>query len=307
MLFLSDRVVSYIMDKLYEKTFTGQTGGKINYYLSLAQTPELLVMGNSRAFYQIIPDSFNISTYNIAHAGTDDGFNAALLNLLIQKNKYPKKILLQIDPEYYIAGKVGPIDTISNSINILQYYYGTNDFITDNINKVSPSQRFFFLFQSYRYNNHIINIFNNYYKSKSKENISHSGFEAILPSPVDSINVIYSAQTQSLAPYEFSPYKTNYLKTIISLCLKNNIKLILFTSPYFDAKTQNYLAPVLRKIDSLAKENSLQFINYIDNKLPLITNNTKYWKDNAHLNYLGARIESSDLAKRLRLLDPKLK
>jgi len=50
-----DRSLGRVMDMFFEKVKTGDQGGKINQYLTLARVPELVVMGSSRAAHQIIP------------------------------------------------------------------------------------------------------------------------------------------------------------------------------------------------------------------------------------------------------------
>ena len=294
--FTADIIVSAFLDHLYLKTRTGQTGGKINYYLNLPKHPKLLIMGNSRAFYQVIPDSFHIPAFNIGHAGTDDGFEAGLLDLLEKEHKLPEIILLQVEPRLY-RGETSQEDVNSTSVNVLQYYYGKNETITNYINQISPSQRFFYLFRSYRYNNRIINIFNNYYKTTESKNDFQTGYEAIPFDKPDSLNTINSISTALFPPYVFAPNKMKYLKKIISLCKAHGVRLVLFTSPNFDDRMSDYLHPLVQKIDSLAKQNNLTYINYLEIKLPLITNNGGYWKDSEHLNHRGAQIQSHDLSR----------
>jgi hypothetical protein len=294
--FTADILVSASLDHLYLKTRTGQTGGKINYYLHLPKPPQLLIMGNSRAFYQIIPDSFHIPAFNIGHAGTDDGFEAALLDLLEKEHKLPEIILLQVDPSFY-RGATPQDDVNSTSVNVLQYYYGTNETITNYINQISPSQRFFFLFRSYRYNNRLINIINNYYKTAESKIDNQTGYEAIPYDKPDSINTINSLSKALFPPFVFAPNKMKYLKEIISVCKSHGTRLVLFSSPNFDDRMSAYLRPLSQKIDSLTRANNITYINYLEIKLPLITNNGGYWKDSEHLNHRGAQIQSHDLAR----------
>ena len=245
-----------LLDKIYVKVMTGQPGGKINYFFSLNKTPRLLIMGNSRAFYQIIPDSFRVSSYNISHAGTDDSFNSGLLSLLLEKNKKPEVVLLQIDPGFY-SGTSEEDDVHSSSVEVLRYYYGKNQQITDYINQINFSRKYFYLLKLYRYNNSVINIFYNYLKTRSGTDISKTGYGFIQPSRDDSSNTLYSAAAARYPAHKFAYKKMKYLKTIVSLCEKNNVKLILFSSPYYDKKMAAYLQPEIQGLNLFAKQNHI--------------------------------------------------
>ena len=159
-LFAFDRGFGYIFDSLYRQTKTGQTGGKINYYLSLSKTPEWVVMGNSRAFYQIIPDSFAMPTYNLCHAGMHQVFQTGLITQMEKEGKMPKLILLHLEPEEFIG------EQFNRDIQNLKFYHGKNEWITGELNALSRYEQAKFLFASYRYNGRVISLLKNYLQTK---------------------------------------------------------------------------------------------------------------------------------------------
>ena len=96
--FITDRGLAFLFKKIYDYSLVGQTGGKINYYLRKVKTPDVLIMGDSRAYYLVNPDSFkNVSAFNISHAGMDQCFQNGLLSVLIHKKKVPHVVLLFCD------------------------------------------------------------------------------------------------------------------------------------------------------------------------------------------------------------------
>ena len=86
-----------MLNHVMNQTRSGESGGKINCYLNLVPTPEVLIMGSSRAAGNIDPEMFEKSTFNLAHNGMYDVFQLNLLNILIERNKKPDYILYHID------------------------------------------------------------------------------------------------------------------------------------------------------------------------------------------------------------------
>jgi len=287
LVFILDRGLGYIFNKLYIHNKVGSTGGKINYYLSLPP-PDLLVMGSSRSL-AIIPDSFKVSCFNLGHEGMDDVFQTGLLDIMIQSKKNPKAILLHVDPEIYYTRDT---DTYSRGIENLKYYYGKDSLVTAYINEISFHERFFFLFHLYRYNGRAFNLIKNAITNPVSIE-RNKGYEPINSSPDDSINTITMARrTLNDGPFKLSRLK--YLFRFIDLCKSNHIQLILFTSPQYATHFRESIA-----FDSIVHTKGIPYMNYLQSGLPVIENSPKMWRDPVHLNSTGAAYESGDLAKRV--------
>ncbi|RDY31707.1 hypothetical protein [Lachnotalea glycerini] len=88
-----------------------------------------------------------------------------------------------------------------------------------------------------------------------------------------------------------SDMSLKYLMKMIEYCDKNGIKLVLVESPMPDAtleKTKGYQT-YLNYIEQIAKENQIEFLNFNLAKNKLLTMGMKDYKDNNHLNGIGAK------------------
>lgn len=281
---------SFCFDLVYGKIRTGQTGGKINYYLNNSSS-DLLIMGSSRAFYQAIPDSFDVPTFNLAHAGVDDAFQLGLLHVLIQDHKRPKYILLEIDPDFYLDTNE---DFYSKKIQRLKYYYGKNDFVTKNIDHISEFERVKYSFSLYRYNGNVINLFKNFIQTKYSP-YSGNGYEEILTEPRDSITMLATPDSMLVMGKVINRRKTRYLTGFIELCKKCNIRVFCFTSPYFFSNTSVLNEP-RKYLDSLFLANCIPYVDYSREQIEQLQEHPLFWKERYHLNNLGAQIESHYLS-----------
>ncbi len=274
----------------------GQSGGKINYFLKKTNITNIIIMGNSRAYNQIIPDSLGNDCYNLAHAGMKQTFQTGLLSILESNKKIPNTILLHVEPSEFLIGKE------DKSIQKLKYYYGTDSIVTKYINEISFYERFKFIFSSYRFNGQFLNIVKSLVKpDSSDETVKHKGWRFISSTSRDSINVFYSIKTyQKQLLYPFDDKLLEHLFQFIKICKKRNTNLICFTSPQFiTSKEEIEIANNFQKI--LEKYN-IKYFNYLDHPIPELIEKPMFWKDAMHLNQKGASIESSDIRNKLILL-----
>jgi hypothetical protein len=219
----------------------------------------------------------------------DDSFQTGLLDILINHKKTPKTILLHIDPAAYTYTDTTRFPA---GIQNLRYYYGKDALVTEYINELSWHEKYFYLFDLYRYNGRGINLIKNALTSPNRT-INSNGFEAIMPTVDDSLNTVTMARQKKDEEGSFKLSRLNYLFKFIELCNQNHIKLILFTSPLYN---NSYKAGPL---DSILQARNIPYINYLVLGLPIVENHPTLWKDPGHLNYKGAQYESGDLAKRV--------
>lgn len=297
-LLVLDRCISYTLDYFYSQTKTGQTGGKINYYLSLQLTPQWVVMGNSRALYQINPDSFKLPTYNLCHAGMHQIFQTGLLDVMATQGKMPRVILLHLEPEEFMG------EQFDYDIQNLKYYHSKNEWITNQLNALSQFEKIKFQLRCYRYNGRIVSLAKNLVQTK-RSNYKDNGYVAIAPSELDSITTIYSLKNNEIETRaEINNLQISYLKRFLEICHKHNTKVICFTSPiykYNTTKTSGIL-----KLEAFLQKNNVPYINFLDREIPELQRKVSLWKDRHHLNELGARIESSVLATELEAIFEKV-
>jgi hypothetical protein len=287
-LFALDRGFGYLFDYFYSETKTGQTGGKINYYLSLPKNPDCVVMGNSRALYQIIPDSFAIPTYNLCHAGMHQVFQTGLLTQMEREGKMPKLILLHLEPEEFIG------EQFNRDIQNLKFYHGRNGWVTRELNALSNYEQVKFFFASYRYNGRVISLLKNYLQTKRTDYTSN-GYVAIEPSETDSITTMYSLQqTLPVTNEKLNQDQWEYLNEFLRVCERNGTQVICFTSPIYAYKQNE--SDGTSELESRLKNRKISYINYLEKNIPALQQKASLWKDRHHLNHGGALIESKMLA-----------
>jgi hypothetical protein len=294
-LFLLDRIVSCSFDYLYRHMLTGQSGGKINYYLSLEPSPKLLIMGDSRAYRHIDPAYFPVSAYNIGHAGMDQRFQTALLHIIVARKKLPQYILLQIEPPDFIEHKGSP-RKISDTPQHLKYYYRTDTMVEAYINQISFYEKWKFCFDSYRYNGALVNILKNFYQSRNVQNPGN-GFEALPASELDSVHVMLtSKRTIDTMLIQFNPSQISSLNTFVEICRVNRIQLICFSSHLYTSFADN--VSYSRKLGEMLSGWKIPYLNYVDEHDEDLSS-PFLWQDAYHLNAKGAKIESARLSQDL--------
>lgn len=293
-LVVADRALAFVFDRFYARTRTGQTGGKINLYLTQPRQPELLIMGNSRALYQIIPDSFPVSTFNLCHAGMSQVFQTGLLDVISHEKRLPRVILLHLDPFDYTK----PVDQVSDIQN-LKYYFGRNATVTKYVGQISPFEPYKYWFDSYRYNGRVVSLLKNFVETvRTPADKLGDGYVPLPPTPRDSLKTIYSVQRDTNdVRLIFHEDRLHYLLEFVELCRANNIRLICFTSPIYPKLP--YAEAAGRKLEAELRARSIPYVDYINEPIPALVNRPTLWLDSRHLNELGAKIESHDLARRV--------
>jgi hypothetical protein len=288
LLIVCDRSLGYLFDYFYKHTKTGQTGGKINYYLSLPQTPEWVIMGNSRALYQIIPDSFARPTYNLCHAGMHQIFQTGLLTQMEKEGKMPPLILLHIEPNEFMG------EQFNRDIQNLKYYHSKNEWITRELNTLSSYEKVKFLFACYRYNGRVISLMKNYIQTM-RSPVASNGYMAIEPTATDSATTMYSLQQKHpIVAETINEQQWSYLNEFIGRCQKNGTQVICFTSPIYSYHHKS--SSGVQALESRLQNMGVPYINYLKKNIPSLQQKASLWKDRHHLNHAGAQFESSVLA-----------
>lgn len=282
-----DWALGSLFDSLYARVLLGQTGGKINYYLRQKDF-SAVVMGNSRALYQINPDSLGSNCFNLSHAGMSQIFQTGLVHVLEKQKKMPRIILLHLEPEEFTFSDHG--DDIQN----LKYYYGKDSLVTAYLRNVSPYEQYKFLFHLYRYNGRAASILKNFWYSRHSLP-GNNGFETIAATPRDSINTFYSAE--KIEPFkttELNTTQVRYLEEFIKTCAKSNTKLICFTSPLFT--TPRGMNEVSTKLAAILSRHGVPYLTADELNVAEYPHREWLWKDAHHLNDHGSAIESKLLA-----------
>lgn len=289
LLFGADFVLAALFDKLYQRARSGQTGGETNRYLAFSKLPTLLIMGNSRARYQVDPDSFAVPTYSLCHAGMGQVFQTGLLHLLEQENKLPSTVLLHVDFEEYTG------DDNLEDIGNLRYYYGKSPAITTRIREISRYEQLKYCFRFYRYNGRVISIIKNFIQSRTATPFS-KGYQALSPIANDSTSFVELTPPIIAGQRARFQYRNlRHLQEFLAICRRHKIKLLCFTSPYFVSRVSASMAAL--PIDSMLRAEHVPYFNAAAHPLPILQHHASFWQDADHLNVLGAGYLSQQIAQ----------
>lgn len=290
-----DRTLSSMIFSVHQKTFTGQTGGKVNNLFKNYEQVNLLALGNSRCAQHVIPSKISDNAFNLSHNGLSLIFHTGMVDqVLSNSNLQIDTILLHIEP--YEAFGANNADI--RDIQFLSYYHGKNSWITEKINNISRFEYIKYALSSYRWNGKVLSIINNWRKSRF-ESIPLRGYKPTVYNPRDSLRL----EKTSLKVGKIRERKTvinknfrSYLSHIKNITNSKGIKLYLFTSPtYFENDFFSETAILEDYLDSV----NIDFLNYTSIKYQLIFESKTLWKDNFHLNNEGAEILTKLLKKDL--------
>lgn len=291
--FVTDRLVYIGIRSLDEKVFSGQSGGKVNHFLSLKDSVNLLVFGSSRAFHHVDTKALDSLSYNMGADGTRIGYSAALISSLDKQNQ---TILVHIDPvSIYNPEYVGK--DILGLLNIARRNENVNDFLFE----VYPDEVFLSkIFNSYVYNGKILGLLKNYLSPKYNHEF-YSGYEPIVPTEEQKqifkklINKTdFTKFVNTATDTVPNPMVDKFIAIIKNKCLENNSKLVFFTSPTLKKNDDVLLRNVKEYFDS-------KDVVYFDFSQLIDISDTDNWKDFTHLSGKGASIFTKEL--QLAILD----
>ena len=290
--FAADRIVYSGIRSIDKKVFTGQSGGKVNHFLSLKDSVNLLVFGSSRALHHLDSKVLDTLSYNIGVDGTRIGYSAALISSL---NKKEQIILVHIDPSaIYNSEYKG--DDILSLLNVARRNENMSNFISD----VYPEEIYLSkIFNCYVYNGKVLGLIKNYLLT-SYNYKDYSGYDPISPSQEQKQIFKKLIDKTDFSEFKYnsisnlpSPLVDKFISKIKEKCQKNKSKLIFFTSP------------TLKKIDDNLRLKTKEYFNsksilYYDYSEFIDITNLDNWKDFTHLSEQGANLFSKEMRLRLK-------
>lgn len=289
-----DQLCGVYLDSLYQENRCDYSNGKLNTYLD-STPPDTLFVGSSRVINNINPVLLGKKSKNLAFVKKHIYHNAALIDILDDQKKLPKKTLIlnfEIE-DLYMQSEESMLDQLYS----LKYYYYKNDLVKKLIDRKGFQERIKMLSRVYRHNGEGWKLISYplYYNCPQTDD---SGYLPLFPSERDSIR-LSKALIDDFKPFNFrkiNPTTLGLLRGISNTCKRNNIELILITAPYY--KFHKELKKGSEYFTGYAKKNGYKYIDFNKNKSPEL-DSRRLWYDNMHLNDDGVKVFSKYLKKEL--------
>jgi len=280
--FVLDRTLSLLFEKfIFNKTYSGESGGNLNYLFQKKNKISFLIAGSSRAKNMINPDSLSTLTGEGYNAGVNGVggvlYMNALFELLLNKKIKPESIILQTDVRDFSIKKEN-----GNRAEITRLYPFIDDskIIQQYSKQLGFEETLKLKLKLYRYNGKFYNIMINRFKNNSNNN--SNGFNALTG------KMTFMNENETIDKLDhFDSLKINALNNIITICDENKIKLFIVFPPRFKNtfSEEKHLTDLLSK---LTLKNNCYVIDMIDiNRFSDLQDHSN-WKDEDHLNIVGA-------------------
>lgn len=291
-IFAFDRGISLYLDNLYQKNEMDYANGHLNYYLKHVEC-DTLFMGSSRTLHHIDSKRMGPSTYNLSKQGMSIGYQTAVISLLDQYNKLPRKLLIVDIPAAAMSS--GSNESINEHIHHLKYYYNKNEFIHQEIQQRSKFEFIKYWLSSYRFNGNSSLLITN--------PIQHIGdrpyLGGYLPLKGRTMKIKVEDDPNLTSRKEGENF-TRYINEIREICKRNHIRLVFTSTPYY-GRPKN-LTWWTNKMEDYMQKHKINYINFqhFDDTLQA---SSKLWSDPSHLNQKGSQIFTEIVKSKLKVFN----
>jgi hypothetical protein len=278
LLFSIDWAVGSWNEQMYHKA---KYGFHHRVIYSIEKSDEdILILGSSRACHhyvsQMIQDSVGMSCYNAGYDGMSIYYHYALLASRLQRGKSPKLVILDVIPKDVRIVNTGAA-TLEYALNALAPYFGMNNEI-DSLFEINGWKELLKMkSKSFRFNSKLVQTIKCDYIPTQDFN----GYEPLF----DVLNESDATDNEDvdLEQGKIDSTKIRYITKFIELCKTNNIKLMIYYSPYYRYKGSSEIEVVKH----LSNECGIPFYDYADDQR---FQHREFFKDIDHLNDNGARV-----------------
>ena len=276
--FIMDKVIYYSLNKLSDNVMTGQSIGKLNQFLSIKDSVNFIVLGNSRANHHIDTKQIDTSSFNMGIDGTGIAYINTLTKCLADKKK--QFVLIHIDTKDFFD-----LNYNGDDLNTFIPKYNRNQKITLTLkenNKITFLNYFYF---TLNYNNKVLGIIKNFIKPNYDHKMYY-GFDPLNLTNGQKIirdKLLTTTSKQDCSKLnELNSFSVNQLKEIKKEAKNSNKTYLFVTSPIFD---DNCIEDNI-KLKELMKNLDLNYWDF--SNLFKETQNKNLWKDETHLSITGA-------------------
>ena len=298
-LFTLDISIAALLGNLYSGIYVGP--GRYNYIKR--NRFDCLVMGSStsRSLYdEIISQSLGISVLNVGLDGAALIYSRCLLELVLRYNVAPKLILLNLD-----LFELRKTAWSGNFYSMIEYFaplYGESEYIDKALQKGRLLEPLKYKLVSYKYNDLVLAIILKKLQGE-KEYRRELAPAGALQLPIDEKILREKFPDDE----EIDQRKLALLDEFITVCKRNNIALVVVTSPVFNPfhRKTNSDRAIENTLEKVTKDRGIPFIGVTQEKYSVFQDPTMF-SDVLHLNDKGSRLFSGLLCRELRsLFNPK--
>lgn len=297
---LLDLGLGLVLGRIYRQSFTGDRFGLLNY--ALTQEPQILVLGSSRAQYQIMPSvltkELGLTAYNAGLKGQDFLYSVMLYDLWKRRHPPPKVLVLTIDIESLI-----PRETEINTAHIVAPYLDESQLVREILYSGGPFRRFENLSSTYRFNGTVLSLAKHAFNRPPP---SYDGF-LVGAGTLDTaretgvMNALDQDRTAAeMAHVPFSPQKLAYLRALAEETARNGTRFFLVHTPIFRQDEAAHEAWVKKLQATLATMPGVKFVDLCSTTHPKLFTGPELYFNLNHLNAEGAEILTVLLAEEIK-------
>lgn len=291
---LLDRSIAFLFLKtVFPRTFSGESGGTINYVVHKKEEVDFLILGASRAKHGIDPKaltSLSGTGHNLGINGTTPLNSLLVLDILLQKGVRPKTIILQTD--LYTYGKNNDAEILDQ---IKRMYHYDTPLVREYVAKQGMAENIRYTSHLYRLNRKMLNITFNFAKSFSIK--EYNGYVPLPPTRI----MPEPTLLDTAFVYDIDSENSKALRKMQELCDEHGVELIVVLPPFYKDALSNKKESdtMIRGMRTLGVKNIIDLSSSNSTKE---LSAEKYWRDATHFNDEGAQLFSRLLNKELSVL-----
>lgn len=247
----------------------------VNYRLNRVKS-DVVIVGSSRArnhyYTEILADSINTylgTNYTFYNAGIGGHFvdgNACTVESILNRYK-PKLIIFEVNSQEISLPDFG------KSMRKYETFYKNNSTVKDYLDRMGLKERIIVRMNMYRFNSNAVMLIDNMLHPR-KENDGYS--------PLYKTMTITAPKKEINTDNIMCEFSICNFRRMILLCKKQNVNIIIATSPRYCPNDNNEL------IRSICTEYNMPYIDEYDTEY--FNNHPELFYDRSHLNNDGAII-----------------
>lgn len=290
LLVVLDVVAGFGLERLFFRTTTGEGGGLLN--LAVSETPDILVLGSSRAKHHVMPSilgpRLSGRVFNAGINGHGFLYSALLVELRRARGQpVPALTLLHVD-----AHSLQDTEDELQKIGVFSFYVDESPPIAEVVFGRTEYERVKYFSRAYRANGKVFSIARNMLRE------APAGFDGFEPLdgalPVDSHQ---GPRTPTTSPF-VSERKARLFARLVETVEKGGGRLIVIHSPEYQEDADLHARWLTELRPFLAKYPQVRFAEVSEFSHPeVFQGHPELFRDESHLNREGARRYSTILAE----------